>query len=735
MKTTATPVVSGNARFTVYRPGCVRLEYAWNGAFASGPSVLAGRRAEAKPIRAEVVRRGRTLTIRTARFELTYTDDGKVFSADNLRIAHRDAQDRPAVWTPGQRDAGNLGEVTRSLDQWKWCGGPRRYPVEGILSTDGGHCVVDEPRVYWNAEHDWPECRGHAVAFDGTFFAYGRDYASALSDFVRVFGRIPMIPRWALGFWYSRWYAYRDREVLALAKRYRREGIPLDVMVIDTDWRHGWGGYDWNPKCFPRPRAALKALRNLGLRVALNDHPGYDNYDGLPAADSHLPAVARRLGPLPHQGQWACDWSNREAVRAWKDILLGPLFGDGMDFWWVDGWLKPPFVNLDSQLWANEQYYELAEEKRGRRGLILSRWGGVGSHRYPVQFSGDTPSEWAMLAQQIEFTVRSAGLGAAYWSHDIGGFFGREVDEELFIRWAQFGAMGPIFRTHSDHGVREPWKVGPRARRLFRKQARIRAALAPYLYTLVREAHDAGLPPARPLFLRYNDNDGGALREVREYTLGDELLVIPADGPADPKTGRYVRRAYFPNGVWHEIETGETVAGMRDADLAIPLDRIPTYARRGAIVPAQPVGPTVGARASPELHLHIFPDPTAPSRFTLYEDDGDSLDYRQGRGAWTDIRAFARGRTLTVRIGASRGSYAGQPRRRRWVALVRMEPGDGIAAAEIRTGAGPWRAARAVETRRILAGELLSGHRFARVAADAGRAAVEIRLHWKAAGA
>ena len=119
------------------------------------------------------------------------------------------------VWVPGKQDRGNLGEVTRSLDEWSQ--GVERHAVEGILSTAGGHCVEDRARVYWNRRFGWPEDMSGQVDFDGYFFAYGDDYKAALRDFVAVFGKIPMVPRWVFGFWYSRWYAYRADEFIELA--------------------------------------------------------------------------------------------------------------------------------------------------------------------------------------------------------------------------------------------------------------------------------------------------------------------------------------------------------------------------------------------------------------------------------------------------------------------------------------------------------------------------------------
>ncbi|HBA84492.1 MAG TPA: hypothetical protein DCZ95_10400 [Verrucomicrobia bacterium] len=727
MSVRQTPVTFGNARFTVYSSRCVRLEFSWGGRFSEGPSLLVGEKM-AKAAKAEVAIEGKTLTIKTAQFELSYEDNNQVFSAENLTIVHKNKEGQRMVWAPGKKDGGNLGTVTRSLDQWKWCGGPNHFPVEGILSTDGGHFLADEPRVYLNKKANWPENRGNVVQFDGYFFAYGNDYKGALQDFVTVFGPIPMVPRWTFGFWYSRWYAYTDKEILELARRYQKEDIPIDVMIVDTDWRGGWGGYDWNKKYFPKPEKTMKALHDMGLQTSLNDHPGYDNYDSLPPEDSHIPAIQKRLGPLPHQGQWACDWSNPKALQAWKDLVLGPLFDQGMDFWWVDGWIKSPFANLDSQLWANKTYFELAEEKTNKRGMILSRWGGIGSHRYPVQFSGDTPSEWNMLQYQIEFTVRSGGLGAAYWSHDIGGFFCREkVEEELFVRWCQFGAMSPVFRTHSDHGIREPWHYSENTKALFRKQTHIRYALAPYFYGLAREAHDQGLPLIRPLYLEFNDNDGGALYRKHQYAIGRELLVIPADGPVEKKTGVQRKRAYFPNGRWFGLETDERYQGMLDGYVDIPIERIPTYVREGAILPSQKVGKSLGTSVPEEIHFDYFPSAVEKSEYELYEDDGESLDYKKGKFAVTQVSGRLSQGVILFQIAAPRGAYKGMPAKRRYVVRCRVEA-DAHVLAEVKVGSGEWKTAKSRKTNQCLAGTVTSGHTFCEVAVDSANEPVEIRI-------
>ncbi|MBN1269566.1 MAG: DUF5110 domain-containing protein [Kiritimatiellae bacterium] len=726
MSVQKTPVTLGNARFTVYTPGCVRIEYAQGGKFSPYPSLIAGP-AMPRPIAAEVSRRGTSLRIRTEKFELLYINNGEAFTQDNLKITHKNITGHREVWVPGKKDAGNFGSVRRSLDQWQWCGGPEHYPVEGILSTQGGHFLADDARVYWNTKYHWPENLSPQVGFDGYFFAYGDDFKAALKDFITVFGRIPMVPRWAFGFWYSRWHAYKAAELVELTKRYRREGMPIDVMVIDTDWRDGWGGYDWSRKYFPKPKKAMEDLHRLGLHTSLNDHPGYDQYDKLPDSDSHIPAIERRLGPLPHQGQWACDWSNKKALQVWREEILGPLFDDGMDFWWIDGWCRPPFGTLDSQLWLNRQYYELSEQKTGKRGMILSRWGGVGSHRYPVQFSGDTASEWGVLQYQIELTARSAGLGAVYWSHDIGGFFADKVDDELYIRWVQFGSLSPVFRTHSSHGLREPWNYSATAQTVFRKQTRIRYALMPYLYTLAREAHDEGLPLVRPLYLEYNKNDGGALHRKQQYLLGRDVLVMPADGPGDPVTGVFRKRAYFPPGVWYGLETDEVIHGVQDRMVKIPRDLIATYVRGGAIVPCERVADCVRDRAMDEIHFDYYPSRTEPSVYELYEDDGETNDYSGRAWARTKLEGRRTAESIFFTIHTPRGSYKGMPRSRTYIVRMRLDSGERVERVEAKVGHHAWKTVPHEVVQKSLAGEVKSGHRFCQAEVRSAREEVQVR--------
>lgn len=722
-----TPVVLGNARFTVYAQGCVRMEYANDGAFSPFPSVIVGKK-KARPVSANVTVKGKKLCIKTNSFELNYTDNGKPFSAGNLTIVHENAYNGQEVWGPGKSDQGNLGSVSRCLDTWYINAGPEQNPVEGLLSKEGGHLIEDKARVYWNTKYDWPQCLGESVVFDGYFFAYGKNFKGALGDFVKVFGPIPMVPRWTFGFWYSRWHAYKDKEFIQLAKRYRKEDIPLDVMIIDTDWRAGWGGYDWLPKYFPNPEKTLAQLHEMGLHTSLNDHPGYHKYDAIPETDSRIPEIAKRLGPLPHQGEWACDWSNKKAVETWREVLLSPFFDQGIDFWWIDGYAKSPIGALDAQLWLNYHYFDVAEEKTGKRGMILSRWGGIGSHRYPVQFSGDTNSTWSTLSHQIEYTAWSGNLGAAYWSHDIGGFHQEEIDEEIFIRWTQFGAMSPVFRTHSNHGIREPWSFSAKAKKIFRKQTKIRYALAPYFYNLAREAHETGVPIVRPLYMEYYPGGNSILDRKHQYLIGKDILMAPADAPAEKRTGLYTKKIFFPEERWYALETGEVIEGPQDNHVDIPIDIIPTYVREGAIIPVQKVGNFIGTQVPEEIQFDYYPKREEKSECVLYEDDGESMDYKKKQFAKTKVQGQVTANKIQLSIAKPSGKYKGMPQKRRYVARFLIGKNNTIAVAECKKGKAPWEKVKHSISSKCLAGEVTNGHKYCSVAVDTPNEAVKVRI-------
>jgi alpha-glucosidase (family GH31 glycosyl hydrolase) len=309
-----------------------------------------------------------------------------------------------------------------------------------------------------------------------------------------------------------------------------------------------------------------------------------------------------------------------------------------------------------------------------------------------------------MLDFQTRFTVAEGNVGLPYVSHDIGGFQGDRLSDELYVRWVQSGAFQPILRLHSSRtgDVRRlPWEYAGKARSVSAEFLRLRAALVPYLYSVARESHDSGLPMARGMYLTWPAHDE-AYEHDRQYMLGPQLLVAPVAAPGDPA----VKRVWFPPGRWVDIFTGQRHAGPAVETLRVGLERMPVFARAGGIVPRQPYADASTPAPPRVLELDVFAGRSGA--FSLYEDAGDGFAYRGGGFARTALRWNQRRRTLT--IGGSRGRYGGQPRRRtyrvRFVGVNRPRRVRGAARwaydASTRTLTARTRSVRATDRLRVV---------------------------------
>ncbi len=637
-------------RFTLLSPTLARLEYSPRGAFVDQPSVVVINRSWAE-VQARHFERQGYLHLEGERLRLRYRKDSGPFCADNLEVTFRHGGEW-RQWRPGQPDPHNLGGTLYSLDGVSESSLP---PLpDGILSRSGCYVLRDEEHALLTPD-GWHSPRTDPGAQDWYFFGYGSDYRLALRDYAQLTGKVPIPPRWAFGAWYSRYWPYSDRELRELVTRFRKEGFPLNVLVIDVDWHlHGWEGYDWNPAYFPQPEEFLAWLHRQGLKVTLNNHPGL-----LPPEGSRYPEVCARLGRenLGPDGAFVFNLAVREHAEVFMDLLHKPLQVQGVDFWWIDG-AAAAAPGLNGQMWTNKVYFEKSQSYSGKRGLIFSRYGGPGSHRYPLCFSGDTYSDWGVLRYQIAFTATAGNVLVHYWTHDIGGFFGNRLDDELYVRWVQFGALSPCLRLHSDHGIREPWHYGARAQRVAREFFRLRYHLLPYIYTYAHQAYTQPLPLCRPLYLEWPDTEE-AYAYRHEYLLGQELLVAPIDEPGS--RGVASKGVYFPPGTWVDFFSGKRVMGPKVAVWRSPLGKLPLFARAGAIIPLTENDHT----PAEELRIDVYAG--AAGEFALYEDDGETLAYQSGQHRVTTISSTTAAGEHRVTVGPAAGGYEGAPDRRAYV--------------------------------------------------------------------
>ena len=652
--------VADDVRISVLTPTLLRMEHSPARRFVDEPSALVVQRALG-PVDFTAEEHGGLLVVRTEHVTLLYALGSGPFSAENLLVDWHYGG-KWGTWTPGQPDTANLGGTRTSLDGI----GEHNIPDmgEGMLSRRGCTLVADEGRVIWDSAAQWFAPRPDPDALDWYLFVYGHDYPHCLSEYTQACGSIPMLPEWAFGSWYSRYWPFSDADLREIVGRFRELGIPLDILVIDVDWHlYGWTGYDWNPDYFAQPEEFLAWCREQGLHTTLNDHPGI-----VPAADSHYVEAATKIGldKIDEREAAGFDFTMKNHAEVFMDVLHLPLLDQGADFWWIDGAVAGPMGKWDL-LTTNRVFYEAQQEHLGERTLVFSRYGGLGNHRYPISFSGDTHSQWAVLEYEVPYTATAGNVGIPYWTHDIGGFLGNKIDDELFIRWVQFGCLSPMMRLHSNHGVREPWNYSEEALAISRDFMRLRQRLMPYIYSCSAEVTETGMPLCRPLYLHWPEEEE-AYSFGHEYMFGPSMLFAPVTRPG----GRLPVdvEVYFPPGIWYDFFTGESYAGPSMLNQSIPLERTGLFAKAGAVIPMQPYMDYVGQKAVDPLTLRVYSG--GDGSFTLYEDDGRSLDYRSAAFAKTPMTACTDpdGSDLTLAIGPTQGMYEGQAERRGYVVEI-----------------------------------------------------------------
>lgn len=590
-------IVKGfNYRFTVITESLVRIEEDQSGEFENRQTQTVVNRDFDDP-KVNVIRdnNGHKIEIMTDSFHLYY--DGGKFSPDTLYIdvakAHSLYQNR---WYFGANNDGrhqNLKGTTRTLDH---ADGAVNLE-DGIMSKDGFSYLDDSNSFIYIKESDSYVARKNLVV-DGYFFCYGRDYQKTLSDFYKLTGPTPMIPRYALGNWWSRFYPYTQKSYQELIEKFDSKKIPISVSVLDMDWHltniprkygSGWTGYSWNKELFPDHQRLLKWLHDDGKKVTLNVHPA----SGIRAYEDDYPEVAKTMGlNTKVEEPAAFDLENKKFKEAYFHDVHHKMEDEGVDFWWLDwqqGFAKSN-KKMDPLWLLNHYHYNDNNRRTSGNGLVLSRYAGPGSHRYPLGFSGDTVISWASLDFQPYFTSTAANIGYTWWSHDIGGHMKGTFDGELATRWLQFGVFSPINRFHSSNNLfsgKEPWNYRQDFEESQIKFLRLRSQLIPYIDTANYQTHVNGVPIVKPVYYNYPD-DKNAYTEKNEYLFGSRMLVSPITQPHDDKTQLAYSRTWLPSGEWvdyfsHLQYKGNTlIKNYRDTD------QMPVFVKKGSIIVSNP---------------------------------------------------------------------------------------------------------------------------------------------------
>ncbi len=628
-KALAENVIQGEKyRITMLTQGLIRLEYSEDGCFEDWATQSVWNRDFSKT-EFRCKETPDSLEIFTSRIHLVY--DKQKFSPNGLSVQVLGQYiNHGSIWHYGQ-DFQNLGGTARTLDE-----ADGAIPLEKGIMGRVGFSLLDDSKSLVLTEDGWIEPR-KSKGEDLYFWGYGHDYLEALKDFYYLCGKLPMVPRYALGNWWSRYYKYTEESYMELMERFEKENLPFSVAVIDMDWHlvdidpkygSGWTGYTWNREFFPDPDRFLKWLHDRNMHVTLNIHPA----DGVRAYEEVYEDMAKTMGvDYENEEPVNFDAADPKYMEASFDHIFHPMEEKGVDFWWID-WQQGGVTKVEGldPLWVLNHYYYLDNARDGKRPMTFSRYAGPGSHRYPIGFSGDTLITWESLDFQPYFTSTASNIGYAMWSHDIGGHMQGIKDDEMAGRWLQYGVFTPIMRLHSSCGEfngKEPWRYKTEIRLVMEEFLRLRHKLIPYLYTMNYRTYQEDIPLVLPMYY-HNPEREEAYQVPNEYEFGSQLLAAPVTSKRIDRLNVAKVKVWLPEGTYYDIFTGRKYKGNRIMMMYRDIQSIPVLAKAGAVIPMTEEIREAGANPG-QLTIQVYAG--ADGEFVLYEDDNTTEDYKDGK--------------------------------------------------------------------------------------------------------
>ena len=689
-----TPLYNGNSaitglkyRFTALTSRLIRLEYSENGMFEDRASqVVFNRDFEDCAVKTD--KSNGTVTFETENLIIKYKEN-QVFAKGTLSIKLK--EEPASIWNYGD-EFETLGGTIKTLDQTNG----EIELGDGVCSRNG-FSVIDDSDSYVLDKTGWIDVRENNN-IDIYFFGYGFDYLDAVKDLYRLTGTPPMLPNYALGNWWSRCHKYSQQEYIDMIDKFKEVNVPLTVSVIDFDWHirqippetrdtsgrnyGGWTGYTWNKELFPDYKEFLSYLHKCGLKTSLNLHPA----DGVCPHEEMYPEMAKACGvDISVNKRVPFNVLSKDYMEKYFDILHHPYEKDGIDFWWID-WqqggnckriieenpdfkFKKDIADFDP-LWLLNHLHTIDISRTGKRPILFSRYSGVGSHRYPVGFSGDTYITWKNLDFQPYFTSTASNVGYGWWSHDIGGFMRGYYNPELFVRWLQFGVFSPINRLHSSsvggkYIHKMPWTNGEPYDSVGKKWMRLRHKLFPYIYTMNYRNHIQLEPLMQPMYYSY-PKKSAAYDAKNQYMFGSELMVRPITEPICDFDGLASAPVWLPKGSWFDFFNGLHYQSEKDCKVTVfrNIETTPVFAKSGAIVPLiEDVSENDGLKPKDKLNVIVFPGTS--NSFTMYEDSGDGFEFENGGFATTEF-SLNWGEKAEFVINAPHGDISLLPQKRTW---------------------------------------------------------------------
>lgn len=652
-------------RFTVLSERLIRMEYSKDGVFEDRPTELVWYRNMPK-VNFSVKQDKNYLEITTSYFRLTYKKNkpfygGKINSMSNLRV---ELLNSDKIWYYGHPEVRNYGAPGISLDDSEG----KLKLKKGLYSVDG-FSSIDDSKSNIFGEHG-EVIKRDSENIDLYLFMYLKDFAYCLKDYYMITGSPALIPRYALGNWWSRNVDYDDRSLKDLIDNFENHEIPLSVVLLDKDWHNRIyndkkidSGFTWDNLKFSNPTGMIKYLHTKGIRLGLNINP----IDGLYPVDNRFDQLERNL-EKNEQGYIPFNVYDSKTIDVYLNLLIHPLDEMKVDFYWMDN---------DDTKKINEMFllnhYQFYDMKRNydRRPMILSRNTLVAPHRYPVLYSGKTIVSWDTLKMIPIHNASATNIGVSFWSHDVGGFYKGIEDNELYTRYVQLGVFSPILKFGSEKGKyykREPWRWGTKTHKIVKDYLTLRHRLIPYIYAESYKYHKYGMPLIMPIYYKFPEMyDDENYRNG--YYFGTEFFISPIIRKKDYVMNRSIHKFFLPDGMWYDFVTGKKFPGGKEYISFFRDEDYPVFAKAGSIITLGNNTHLNDTTPPKDMEIQIFPGRS--NTYNLYEDDGVSDLYRKDYYLLTQIDYNYMPNNYTVILRAVEGKSGIVPEKRNYKFVFR----------------------------------------------------------------
>ncbi len=648
-----------NYRISVLTERLIRLEFSRDGMFNNyETTIVKNRKFDVPDFNKNEDEQ--IINIETKYFSLKYYKN----MSFNNRTLTASCNGKKVGWYYGQKEVRNLKSTAMSLDN------TTQLPnlEKGLFSIDGIVTIDDSNSLRFDENRNIVPNDNKFGYVDLYLFIYDKDFGLCLNDYYKLTGYPPMIPRYALGNWWSKEYSYKDTEVLDKIEEFRRNNIPLSIFLLDSGWSKTdskypdiKNGFSFNPTLYPNPADLIEKVHGENIKIGLKINPQYGFY---PFEDNFN--LAAKYLSLNKNGYIDFNPYDLRTIDVFFKIFLHPLENLGIDFFWNDY-----FDSDKNKQYLVNYYMQLDLKRKNRRGIILARNSTYNGHLFNILYSGRNVIDWNTLKILPFYNLNSANIGISWWSHDVAGSTNGIEDSDFYLRSLQFGVFSPILRFNTVKGhyfKREPWKWDVVTNSIASYYLRLRHRLIPYIYSEAYKYHKEGNFLIQP-FYYYNFAFYDDENYVNQYYFGDAFMISPIIKPLDEVFNRTIQRIFIPDGVWYDFKTGKRFLGNHKYISFYTIDDYPIFVKQGSIIPMAGDNSYKSCDNPKDLEIHVFPGES--NTYHLYEDDGITNEYIHGKYNITELDYNYRKSNYTLVIRPIEGDVSVIPEERNYKIIFR----------------------------------------------------------------